>query len=155
MHIERTVDLSASPDRVWTLLTEPDQVARWITELVSDEPTTPPPVGVGTTTRMKIREGSRVVEYTTEILAYTPHSELAIEMRGGSLGREPMRVWYLLDDLGGTTRLVYRSSWRPRGVLLWLLLPLIQVVGRRNLRRSLGRLAELASGLSLDPAVAR
>jgi uncharacterized protein YndB with AHSA1/START domain len=142
MHIERTVDLASSPARVWTLLTEPDQVQRWITELVSDEPTTPPPYGVGTTTRMKIREGSRIVEYTTEILAYTPCSELALEMRGGSLGREPMRISYLLSDLGGTTRLVYRSTWRPRGVLLWLLLPLIVVMGRRNMRRSLGKLAQ-------------
>lgn len=145
MHLERTIDLAASPARVWTLLTEPDHVTRWIPELVSDEPTTPPPVGVGTTTRMKIREGSRVVEYATEILAYTPCSELAIVMRGGSLGREPMRVSYLLSDLGGTTRLVFRETWRPRGLLLWLLLPLILVVGRRNLRRTLGRLAELAS----------
>jgi uncharacterized protein YndB with AHSA1/START domain len=144
MNIERTVELAAPPARIWTLLTQPDQVARWITELVSDEPTTPPPVGVGTKTRMKIREGSRVVEYTTELRAFTPPRELELEMRGGSLGAEPMRVSYQLTDLGGTTRLVYRSSWRPRGILLYLLLPLITLIGRRNLGRSLGRLAELA-----------
>ena len=143
MQIQRTIDLPTSPARVWTLLSEPDNVARWITELVSDEPLTPPPVGVGTTTRMKIREGSRVVEYTTEILAYDVHRELAIEMRGGSLGASPMRVSYHLTDLGDATRLVYRSTWRPTGILLWILLPLIIVMGRRNLRRSLGRLSAL------------
>lgn len=146
MLIERTVDLAAPPDRIWTLVTDPTQVAKWITELVSDEPTTPPPYGVGTTTRMKIREGARVIEYTTEILTFTPCTELALEMRGGSLGREPMRISYVLSDLGGTTRLLYRCTWRPRGILLWLLLPLIVVVGRWNLRRSLNRLAQLASG---------
>src|SRR5688572_8502573 len=101
MHLERTIDITGSPDRVWALLTEPDQVSRWITELVSDDPTTPPPIGVGTATRMKIREGSRIVDYETEILAYRPSSELALVMRGGSLGREPMRISYLLTDLGG------------------------------------------------------
>jgi uncharacterized protein YndB with AHSA1/START domain len=146
MRIERTVDLAASPARVWALLTEPDQIKRWITELVSDEPTTPPPIGVGTRTKMKIREGSRVVDYETEILAYTPERELELEMRGGSLGAEPMRVSYLLTEVGGATRLVYRSRWRPRGVLLTLLLPVIVLVGRRNLGKSLGRLAELARG---------
>jgi uncharacterized protein YndB with AHSA1/START domain len=146
MILERTIDLPGSPARVWTYLSEPEQVARWITELVSDEPTTPPPVGVGTQTRMKIREGSRVVEYTTEILVFEPCRELAIEMRGGSLGAEPMRVSYSLTDLGGSTRLVYRSSWRPRGILLYLLFPLIVVMGRRNLRRSLGRLSDLVGG---------
>jgi uncharacterized protein YndB with AHSA1/START domain len=144
MLLERTVDLAAPPARIWALLTDPAQVARWITELVSDEPVTPPPVGVGTTTRMKIREGARIVEYTTEILAFTPDRELELEMRGGSLGAEPMRVSYQLSEQAGGTRLVYRSTWRPRGVLLWLLLPLIVVMGRRNLRRSLGRLADLA-----------
>src|SRR5688572_7133956 len=136
MLLERTVDLAAPPARIWALLTDPEQVARWITEIVSDEPVTPPPVGVGTTTRMKMREGSRVVEYATEILAYTPERELEIEMRGGSLGAEPMRVSYRLSELGAATRLVYRSTWRPRGILLWLLLPLIIVMGRFNLRRT-------------------
>ena len=143
MILERTIDLAAPPARIWTLLTEPEQIKRWITELVSDEPITPPPIGVGTRTRMKIREGARTVEYATELVAFTPPSELVIEMRGGSLGAEPMRVAYLLSDRGGATRLVYRASWRPRGALI-LLLPLIILVGRRNLRRSLGRLAELA-----------
>ena len=143
MQIERTIDLPASPARVWTLLTQPDLVARWITELVSDEPLTPPPVGVGTTTRMKIREGSRVVEYATEILVFDVHRQLAIELRGGSLGASPMRVSYELTDLGDATRLVYRSTWRPTGFLLRLLLPLIMIIGRRNLRRSLGRLSDL------------
>lgn len=147
MLLERTIDLTAPPARIWTLLTEPEQIKRWITELVSDEPITPPPIGVGTKTRMKIREGPRIIEYTTELVAFTPPSELVIEMRGGSLGAEPMRVSYLLSDLGGSTRLVYRSSWRPRGLLLFMLLPLIILLGRRNLRRSLGKLAELAGKL--------
>ncbi len=141
MNLERTIDLAASPTRVWMCLTEPDLIAQWITELVSDEPITPAPTGVGTRTRMKIREGSRVVEYETEILAYQPQRELSIEMHGGSLGREPMRISYRLEDRGTSTRLVYRASWRPRGVVLHLLLPLIIVVGRRNLRRTLHRLA--------------
>lgn len=145
MNLERTIDLAAPPARIWKLLTDPDQVKRWITELVSDEPITPPPVGVGTITRMKIREGSRIVEYTTELFAFEPERELVLEMRGGSLGKVPMRVSYSLTDLGGSTRLVYRSSWRPSGILLWLLLPLIVLMGRRNIRRSLGQLAKLAT----------
>jgi hypothetical protein len=92
---------------------------------------------------MQIREGARVVEYETEIVAFEPHRQLAIEIRGGSLGAEPMRVSYVLAEHDGATRLVYRTSWRPRGWLLHLLLPLIIVVGRRNLRRSLGRLSEI------------
>jgi uncharacterized protein YndB with AHSA1/START domain len=144
MTFERTIDLAASPARVWACLTEPEQIKRWITELVSDEPVTPPPIGVGTRTRMKLRERSQIVEYDTEILAWSPLRELVLEMRGGHLGAEPMRVSYRLSDLGNdTTRLVYENTWRPRGVLLHLLLPLIIVVGRRNARRSLGQLAAL------------
>jgi uncharacterized protein YndB with AHSA1/START domain len=144
MKFERTIDLAASPARVWACLTEPEQIKQWIQELVSDEPVTPPPVGAGTRTRMTLRERGRLVEYGTEILVYTPHQELVLEMTGGHLGAEPMRVSYRLTDLGnGTTRLVYCTTWRPRGVLLWLLLPLIMIVGRSNARRTLGKLAEV------------
>jgi uncharacterized protein YndB with AHSA1/START domain len=144
MKIERTIDLEATPARVWTLLTEPDQIKRWITELVDDVPTTPPPHAAGTRTRMTIREGSRTVEYSTEILVFELHRELVLEMRGGSLGAHPMRISYRLEPHAGATRLTYRSSWRPSGVLLRLLLPLIILIGRRNLRRSLRQLAILA-----------
>ncbi len=155
MNISRTIELPASPAHVWTLLTEPEQIQRWIKELVSDEPITPPPVGVGTRTRMTIREGKRLVQYETELLAFAPHRELVVEMRGGSLGREPMRVSYHLTDLGGSTRLVYRTTWRPRGFLLHLLYPLIVLIGRGNMRRSLGRLAAIAAGHQLPSAEAK
>lgn len=149
MQIERTIDLAAPPAHVWTLLTDPSQIQRWMPDLVSDEPQTPGPTGVGTTTRMTMRERSKLVEYTTELHAYEPPSRLELEMRGGNLGASPMRVSYALTDLGASTRLVYSSAWKPRGFMFYLLLPLIMIVSRINLRRTLDRLAKVAA----SPAV--
>ncbi len=151
MDLVRTIDLAAPPARVWPLLTNVPDIQRWMPELVSDEQTSPGPIGVGTTSRMTLREGSRLVECASEIVAFQPERELAIEMRGKMFGPNPYRVTYELADLGGSTRLTYRSSWKPRGFVLLLMYPLIALVGRINLRRMLARLVEVARATAQGP----
>ena len=146
MNIERTILIERSPADLWPWLIETERVQRWNPSIISDEPTTPGPAGVGTRTRMKLREGSRVTEYTTELTAYEPDRRVALEMRGGNLGARPMVVRYALSPLSGGTELRYQARWRPREVVLRLMSPLIGIVARKQCRRSLARLKELAEG---------
>ena len=62
MHIERTIEIDVAPAILWTLLTETEQVKRWVPELIDDVPLTDPPLRAGSASRMLIREGSREVE---------------------------------------------------------------------------------------------
>lgn len=144
MHFERSIDIEASPATLWPLLTEADQIMRWTPDIVSEEPLTPGPPRVGAISRVGIKEGSRVVEYTSEVMVFEPQTYLEIELKGGGLGAGPMRVGYRLSPVGERTTLCATSSWRPHGLLLWLMLPLIRLMAGRNSGTSLQRLKALA-----------
>ena len=59
---------------MWFLLTDLEQLKRWNTDIISDEPLTEGPPGPGTRSRVLIREGSKTVEYENEILVWDePH----------------------------------------------------------------------------------
>ena len=146
MNIERTIHIERSPADLWPWLTETERVQRWNPGIVSDEPTTPGPTGVGTRTKMKLREGSEIVDYDTELTAYEPDRLVALEMRGGKLGASPMHVRYTVSSLNGGSELRYRATWRPREMTLRLMSPLIAIVACRQCRRSLAGLKELAEG---------
>ena len=145
MKIDRRIEIAAGPDRLWTLLTEPAQVKRWIPQLLSDEPEDGSgETRVGLRTRMRLREGKKVVEYATVLTAVEKRAFLEMEMRGGNLGTSPMTVAYRLLPSSGGTVLVYQAVWRPRELLLTLLSPLIAVFARRSSSSQLRRLKDLA-----------
>ncbi len=79
-------------------------------------------------------------------MAFDPHDYIEIELREGSLGQNPMRVGYRLTPNGARTTLEMTGNWKPSGIMLRLMYPLILVPGRRNGRVALGRLKALAEG---------
>ena len=144
MRIEHSIETRTTPESLWTLLTEPEQIKRWIPELISDEPTNPGQEGVGTKTRMRLKEGSKIVEYGSEITAFTPQEHLGLRLTGGNLGASPMDVDYRLSPVERGTAVHYTSTWQPRGIFLRLLSPLLTAMSKRNIRSQFQRLRELA-----------
>lgn len=145
MHLDFEIDIPTTPATLWHWLTEPEAIKRWMPAIESDEPLTPGPPGVGTRSRMTLREGKRSVRYETELTTYDVERLLTLDMRGGSLGTSPMQVRYHLTARGETTRLHYTADWRPNELGLRLLSPLIRIAAGRNARASLDRLARLTA----------
>ncbi len=144
MKLTHTVAIDSSQETLWPLLTESEEIQRWNRDIVSDEPLTPGPPQVGARARLKIREGSRVADYESEITAIEPQRLLELELRGGSLGANPMYLSYCLTPAGRKTTLYYTVNWKPKGLMLRLMTPLLRVLSRRNIRVAMTRLKELA-----------
>jgi len=93
---ETTIEIDCAPDDLWPFLVEPEQIMLWNTDIVSNERLTGDMEGVGATSRVGIKGGEKIVEYECEVKAWEPGSCLEIELRGGSLGKNPMGVAYRL-----------------------------------------------------------
>ena len=146
MLIERVTTIDAAPAAVWDLLIDPERVQEWMPGVVSYE--TDPPgqgPGVGTTSIMKAKEGSKVVEYMTEILTWEPTDRLVVDIRGGSLGPNPMQVTYELAPAGSKTTLTYRGEWQAGGLMMRLMVPLIRWMAGRNASQAMARLGTVVS----------
>lgn len=144
MKIDHTVEIETPPESLWTLVTEVEEVKKWVPELVSDEPTEPGPMRVGMKSRMKIREGGSVNEYGSEITRLEPSARLQLRLTGGNLGAGPMDVAYRLTPRGRGCTLDYSVRWEARGLFLRLMSPLLTFVSRRKIVRQLDGLKRLA-----------
>ena len=155
MHIERVATIDAPPAAVWELLIDPNRVQEWMPEIISYHTDDQEPA-VGTISTMKVKEGSKEVEYITEILEYEPVEHLVVEMRGGSLGPNPMRIGYdveptnsAIDHMTSGTRdqtaLTYRADWEASGLFMTLMVPLIRFMAGRNASQAMARLGAVVS----------
>jgi carbon monoxide dehydrogenase subunit G len=148
-------EINCTPEHLWSFLAEPDQQKRWMKGLLENARTGPGPDGVGSTFRLKIKEGRRVQEYDGETVAFDPPRHLAVRFWGGAFKEGMvMRVDYRLTPLDGRTRLDYVAELEAGcrlGLFLRLLLPLIKLFGKMQLRgflKTLQRLAEEAPDVS-------
>ncbi|MDH3732690.1 MAG: SRPBCC family protein [Gemmatimonadota bacterium] len=144
MKITRSVTIDTTRERLWFFLTDQEAIKRWNTDIISDEVLTEGPLGVGTRSRIMIREGSREVEYANEIIEYDEPDRLSIRLTGGSLGDGPMTIHYVVSGSNGALDVRFDSDWEAHGVVLKLLSPLLTLMGRRNARRVMSRLKEVA-----------
>lgn len=145
MRSTHSIEIDRPADAVWPVITEVEQIKRWMPDLVSDVATDEGPIRVGSTSRMSMREGSKVVVYGSVITRYEPGRRLALEISGGSLGRNPMLLDYVLTPAGTRTRVDFTEEWTPSG-WLWLLLPVILIAGAGNAKRALKAMKAVAEG---------
>ena len=61
MQIAVTELFTCTPETLWEHITEPEKQKLWMKGLLSNEQTSPAPVGVGSTFRMVIKEGRKLM----------------------------------------------------------------------------------------------
>jgi len=146
MRTEYTTTIACPPERLWTFLEEPELQKQWMKGLLANEPTSGHRT-VGSTFRLKIQEGRRVAEYDGEVTARDQPRHLGIRFWGGNMPKGMiMRVDYRLAAAADGTRLDYLAELESGSFpfMLKLLLPLIQLFSRWQLRRFMQTLKQLA-----------
>lgn len=144
MRIQRSIEVRCSQEHMWFLLTDPEQLKRWNTDIVREERDSDE-IGVGSRSRVLIREGAKEVWYENEILVYDEPSALTLQLRGGNLGDGPMSVAYTNRPIGpDAVEVTFTSEWAAVGLLLKLLSPIISMAARGNAQRAMERLKAVA-----------
>ena len=145
MNITTTTDINSPPATVWTYLDDSEKIKQWMKGVEEDVPTSEGPTGVGSTFRMRIREGRQLADYDGEILVYDVNRHMRVRLVGGCM-KEPMKmtVDYVLTPIDGDgTRLDYACTGEVGGV--WrLLAPVMKPIVKLQLRGFMRRLKSLA-----------
>ena len=146
MRIEVTELFTCTPERLWEHITEPEKQKLWMKGLLSNEPTSPAPVGVGSTFRMVIKEGRKAAEYQGEMTAYHKLHRLEIVMSGGNFPKGmKVRVDYRLTQQGPQTRLDYtcNAEMEKAGLFMKLMFVVFRLFGKMQLKRFMRTLRKL------------
>jgi uncharacterized protein YndB with AHSA1/START domain len=78
MRMAITSEIACPPARLWQFLHEPAKQKLWMKGLLENEQTSPGPEAVGSTFRMKIKEGAKAADYTGEITALKEPEHLGV-----------------------------------------------------------------------------
>ncbi len=138
--------IDCTPEQLWPWLEEPDKQKQWMKGLLEKVSTSEEPTRVGSTFRMTIKEGRRVVEYEGEVTNYDLHHRLSIKFWGEMLRGVEIYVDYQLQDLGDRTRLDYLSTadTSEAGFFIKLMMPLYKIFGLVQLKSFMKTLKHLA-----------
>ncbi len=134
--LEESIDIDASPVRVWSLVSDLGRMSRWSPQVVTTV-VRGRPVQLGTTMVNVNRRGLLVWPTQARVVRFEPHREIAFRIR------ENRTIWSFTvedDGAGGTTLTQRREA--PDG---------ISPISRRLTDRLLGGVAdfqvELGSGM--------
>lgn len=144
MRVRREIVIGAPPARVWRCLTEPSMLSKWISGFVDETVETPGAPGVGTASKLRLKEGRKVVSYRSVLTAWEPGERLAIRLTGGSFtAGMVMDVDYAIAAEGEGTRLAYDAGVPLKGPFL-LFAPIVHLAAGANTKRDLAKLKALA-----------
>lgn len=110
-----SIDINASPDRVFYWLDEPQRVMQWVHGLVENEDLVVTDNRVGSTFRQVYDENGREMEMTGRVTHYQAPHGLAVDIQGKAFD---LTVDYELTEIGKSkTRLVQKSKISFKGLM--------------------------------------
>jgi uncharacterized protein YndB with AHSA1/START domain len=114
MKVERSIETAASPQRVWPLLIEPQEIVKWFTLLKSFEYTSDRPRGVGTTFHYEEKSGGRLMKLDYRVTDWVENERLAFSVVSGPL-RKDDQVWSIAATPGGSKVSLWEDVALPGG----------------------------------------
>ncbi|CAL4861231.1 SRPBCC family protein [Microbacterium sp. MM2322] len=109
--------------------------ARWDESVISEELTSPPPVGVGSTLHTRMRAVGREVDFDWRVTAYDPGVRMAVTSTSGIMATTSDLQF---ADANGATVVAVRIDAEPTGIMR-LAEPMIADSIRSTLSTSLAR----------------
>jgi uncharacterized protein YndB with AHSA1/START domain len=111
MIIQSSVQIAASVERVWSLLTEPEQQKKWMRGLVANRLVDSEASHVGAKIEIVTRRKKTLTTYDGIMTHYDPPHELGIRFTNGKIKRGySVSIRYWISPKNGETILKYRAE---------------------------------------------
>jgi len=108
MRIQRSIETTAAPQRVWPLLVEPEAILKWFTLLESFEYTSEQRTGVGATFHYEERSGGRLMKLDYRVTEWLENERFAFTLVSGPLQKDD-QVWRI-DAIPGGSRVTLEEE---------------------------------------------
>lgn len=135
--VSGTVFIAASPAEVYAFLSEPTNVPRWQTGVVSSERTSPPPTVAGSTGRVVLEVMGQRVTADTTVLEAVPDRRLALTT---SVSGMSVVGSLDLEAAEGGTKLTFSSEVKAQSIFMAPLERMVTDAIEQDMDASLARL---------------
>ena len=139
--IEQTAEFSASPDRVWAVLTDLDRIGEWVEEHRGFPDGAPADLREGVSYKQTLAAAGRDVDLEWTVVGHDAPRSLAFDGAGPAGSSATLR--YELSEAGGGTRMIYRTSFELPGGPLGSMVGKVAAPDEDDARATLDRLRTL------------
>lgn len=114
MALELRAELPATPDRIFSVLSDLDQARQWMPAIQKIERLDDRPFGVGTSWKETRLAGKRSMESTIRVVACEPGSRLALRVESDAMEGD---LVFALKPTGPGTEVRYTAQMKGRGMM--------------------------------------
>jgi len=140
-----SLEIAATPERVFSLLNDSESLKQWVPNLIENETVTETEERVGSTFHQVYLENGRRMEMDGRVTGFEQDNYLACEIKGKAFD---LIVDYSLQELNGRTKLTQNSEVKfnslPLRILSTVMKPFIRKTSEKQMAAQFGKLKELA-----------
>jgi uncharacterized protein YndB with AHSA1/START domain len=143
MKVQRSIEIKATPEKIWPWLTEPEKIMKWFTLLKKFEYTGDKRGGAGTTFYYEEKSGGQLMKMNYKVTEWVENRKIAFGVTSGSLKKDD-QVWGIEPTPAGSRFTMFEDL--EMGILGKLAAPFIKMMVGKDMEKILGNLKKMAEG---------
>ena len=116
MKVQRSIEIAATPEKIWPFLVEPEKILKWFNLLQKFEYTGEKRSGVGTTFYYEEKSGGQHMKLNYKVTEWTENKKLAFGVTSGSLKKDD-QVWIIEALPSGSKFTMFEDLEMPMGII--------------------------------------
>jgi hypothetical protein len=113
--VQRSIDIKATPEKIWPFLVEPEKILKWFNLLEKFEYTGEKRSGVGTTFYYEEKSGGQLMKLNYKVNEWVKNKKIAFGVTSGSLKKDD-QIWSIDAISNGSRFTMYEDLEMPMGV---------------------------------------
>ena len=116
MKVQRSIEIAATPEKIWPFLVEPEKILKWFNLLQKFEYTGEKRSSVGTTFYYEEKSGGQLMKLNYKVTEWTENKKLEFGVTSGSLKKDD-QVWSIEALPSGSKFTMFEDLEMPMGII--------------------------------------
>lgn len=144
MKVQKSIEITAPPEKIWPYLVEPDKILKWCITFVKFEYTGEQRSGVGATFYLEEKAGGPLMKLNFRITEWIENEKFAFSMTSGNFVKDYNQSWTVQAILSGSRFTFMEEVVLPYGIIGKIMGPLAQRGSEATVKKMLPKLKSLA-----------
>jgi uncharacterized protein YndB with AHSA1/START domain len=142
MKVQRSIEIKATPEKIWPWLIEPEKIMKWFNLLKKFEYTGEKRSGAGTTFYYEEKSSGQLMKMNYKVTEWVENKKIAFGVTSGSLKKDD-QVWSIEPTPAGSRFTLFEDLEMPMGIFGKIIGPFAKMMIGKELEKMLGNLKRL------------
>ena len=144
MKVNKSIEIAAPPEKIWSFLAEPDKILKWCTTFIKFEYTSEQHSGVDATFYLEEKAGGPLMKLNFRITEWIQNEKIAFSMTSGNFVKGYNQSWTVQAIPSGSKFTFMEEVTLPFGIIGKIMGPVAQRGSEATVEKMLPKLKSLA-----------